>query len=249
MWSSRRTLTPRAGIALRLVLQRGRQLRRGLVPLRLVVDFHVVAVGRGEGIGRAMAEVAVGPSPAAARLLDDGDPVLQRLGARGTVGEVAHAGDLCRGQLQRVVLVVVPAAQVDRLAAPPALGHAEDVDEKAQALLGLGCEKLDVSQVCKIEGADGGLHGIASMDAPTPRPRPDHSAARQCEHLTKRPSASAALGLPTRPRTTWRARLFSYIATRTGHETNCCPFSAQLEPSVDAPRSRPLWPGWSRHSC
>ena len=82
------------------------------------------------------------------------DAALQRLGARGAVGEMAHAGDLGRGELQRVMLVVVPAAQVDRVALPAAFGHAEDVDEEAQALLGLRRQKLDMRQVRQIEGAE-----------------------------------------------------------------------------------------------
>ena len=48
------------------------------------------------------------------------------------------------------MLVVVPAAQVDRSAASAALGHAEGIDEKAQALLGFGSEKLNVRQMRQI---------------------------------------------------------------------------------------------------
>ena len=66
------------------------------------------------------------------------DAVLQRFGARRAVGEMAHAGDLRGGQLQRVVLVVVPAAQVDRFAAPAALGHAEDSTKKRRLSSGFG---------------------------------------------------------------------------------------------------------------
>jgi hypothetical protein len=62
-----------------------------------------------------------------------------------------------------VVLVVVPAAQVDRLTAAPALGEPHDVDEEAQRRVGLGRQQLDMGEVRKIEGADGRLQGFASV--------------------------------------------------------------------------------------
>jgi hypothetical protein len=146
------------GKALRLVLERGRQFRRRFVPLGLVVDLHVVPVRRGEGVGGPVAQIALGPPLAVTGPLDDADAVLQGLGARCPVGEVAHASDPRLGQLQRVALVIVPPAQIDRLAAPPALGHADDVEEEAQGGFGLRGQELHVAQVREIEGADGGLH-------------------------------------------------------------------------------------------
>jgi hypothetical protein len=94
-----------------------------------------------------VAQVALGPALAATGLLDDADAMLQRLGARRAVSEMAHAGDLGRSQLQCVVLVVVPAPQIDGLAAPAALGHPEHVDEEAQRLFGLGREQLDMREM------------------------------------------------------------------------------------------------------
>jgi len=50
--------------ALGLVFQRRLQLRRRRVPLRLVIDLHLVAVGRVERIRAPVPELAVGPSRA-----------------------------------------------------------------------------------------------------------------------------------------------------------------------------------------
>jgi hypothetical protein len=58
---------------------------------------------------------------------------------------MAEARHIRAGQLERVALVVVPGAQIDRLAAAPALGHPEHVDEEAQALLGFRSQNLQVS--------------------------------------------------------------------------------------------------------
>ena len=82
------------------------------------------------------------------------DALLQRLGARRPVGEMAHAGDLRGGQLQRVALVVVPAAQIDGVAAAPALGHAHDIDEEAQ-----GSPRASASAARRGPGARGRRSG------------------------------------------------------------------------------------------
>ncbi|MGH3218301.1 MAG: hypothetical protein ACRDPY_06155 [Streptosporangiaceae bacterium] len=52
-----------------------------------------------------------------------------------------------RGELDRVVLVVVPRAQVDGVALAAVLGQAEDVHEESQARLGLSSQQLDVPDV------------------------------------------------------------------------------------------------------
>jgi hypothetical protein len=72
------------------------------------------------------------------------DAALQSLGTRCAEREVPHAGRFRRGQLERVVLVVVPAAQVDGLPATAALGHAHHVDEEVQALVRLRREQFEV---------------------------------------------------------------------------------------------------------
>ena len=110
-----------------------------------------------------MTEVAVGPSLSGAAALDDRDAMRERLGARRAKREVPHAGDLRGRQLQRVVLVVVPAAQVHRVAATGALGHPHDVDEEVEALVGLGCQQLEVGKMREIERTDSGLHSLVSL--------------------------------------------------------------------------------------
>ena len=59
------------------------------------------------------------------------------------------------------MLVIVPAAQVHRIALPRALGHAEEVDEKAQALVGPRRQQLDVPEMRQVERTDRGLHVAA----------------------------------------------------------------------------------------
>jgi len=49
------------------------------------------------------------------------------------------------------MFVVVPAAQIDGVAAAAALGHAHHVDEEVQALVRLGCEQFEVGEVSEIE--------------------------------------------------------------------------------------------------
>ncbi len=141
----------------RLVLQRRLQLWRRLVPLGLVVDLHLMAVRRREGIRGTMPEVAVGPSLPVAGLLDDANAMLQGGGARGPEREMPHAGGLRGGQLERVVLVVVPPAQVDGVAAPATLGHAHDIDEETEALLGQWRQQLEVGEMGQVERTDRGF--------------------------------------------------------------------------------------------
>ena len=97
-----------------------------------------------------MAQI-VGPPLALAGRLDRLDAPLERLGARGAKRHMPHPRYLGGGQLQRVVLVVVPPAQVDRIAAAPTLGHAEDVHKKVKAFLGLRREQLHMSEMGQIE--------------------------------------------------------------------------------------------------
>ena len=95
MWSSRRTLTPRAGKRCAWFLRAGSSSGGGGT-IGLVVDLHVVAVGGGEGVGRPWPRspsVQPLPRPDASMIVD---AVAQRLRARRAVGEVAQAGDLRR---------------------------------------------------------------------------------------------------------------------------------------------------------
>ena len=54
------------------------------------------------------------------------------------------------GELERIALIVVPAAQVDGVALAAAFGHTHDVDEKTEALFRLGGEKFQMAQVGNI---------------------------------------------------------------------------------------------------
>ncbi len=139
-----------AGIAVRLVLQRGLDLRRRRVALRLVEELDPVTVGVEEAVRGAVAEVAVEPLPGDAAGLQRRDPPLQRLGAVGAVGEVPDARLRRRRELERRALVVAEAAQVDRVAALARDLHAEDLAEVEEALLRLRREQLDVREMRQV---------------------------------------------------------------------------------------------------
>ena len=104
------------GKPLRLVLQRGLQFRRRLVPLGLVVELDDVAVGVAAAEGRPVPQVAVDPADVEAGSLQRGDAALQRLRAARAQRHVLHARGVRGGQLERIALVIVPAAQVDGIA-------------------------------------------------------------------------------------------------------------------------------------
>ena len=59
---------------------------------------------------------------------------------------MAHARDVRRRELERVVLVVVPAAEIDGVALAAALGEAHDVDEEVEALFRLRSQQSHVRQ-------------------------------------------------------------------------------------------------------
>ncbi len=87
------------------------------VALDLVVELEVVAVGVLEAVRAADAEIAgLLPAVAQAGGLDQRDATLERLRAPGAKAAVPQAGLRSFSQLQRPDLIVVPAAQVDRLA-------------------------------------------------------------------------------------------------------------------------------------
>ncbi|MNC96393.1 hypothetical protein D3C83_137540 [compost metagenome] len=66
---------------------------------------------------------------------------------------MSEPGDLRRRELDRVELVIVPAAQVDRVAFPAAFGHAHDVDEEAEAVVRFGSEEFEMGEVSDVERA------------------------------------------------------------------------------------------------
>ena len=136
---------------LRLVLQGRLELGRRSVPLRLVIELDQVPVRVAAEEGGAMAEIAVRPADIVAGSFQRRDPALERLLAACPERHVAHAGLLRSRQLERVALVVVPAAQVDGIALAAALGHAHHVDEEAQALVRLGRQQLEMAQMGEVK--------------------------------------------------------------------------------------------------
>src|ERR1700683_1166639 len=82
------------GISLRLVLERGLELRRRRIPLGLVVKLDHVAVGIAASIGRAVADIAVDPADMMRRILQRGDAPLKRLGAARSERGVHDAGSV-----------------------------------------------------------------------------------------------------------------------------------------------------------
>ena len=147
--------------ALRLVLQRRTQGRRRLVPFRLVVKLDQMPVRIAETEGRAVAEFALMPADLVAGALQRLDPPLQRLRAARPEGDMAEARCVRARQLERVALVVVPGAQVDGVALPAALGHAEHVDEEAQAFFRLGGEQFQMAQMGHVHDRFI-MHGVLS---------------------------------------------------------------------------------------
>jgi hypothetical protein len=134
-------------VALGLVLQCGHELGRRAVALDLVEQLEDMAVRVGAAIGRAMPNVALAPPQPEPRRLDGGHAALERLEAPGPQRHVGHARGVGLGELQAIALVVAPAAQENRLPLARLDLHPEDVDEEAQALLGLGRQQLGVADV------------------------------------------------------------------------------------------------------
>ena len=138
---------------MRLVLQRGPQLRRRRVSLGLVEELDAVPVRIAEAVGRAVAEVAVEPVPVDPAGLERRDPARERLRAVGAVGEVADARLRGGGQLERRALVVAEPAQVDRVSVLARDLHAEELAEVVEALVRLRRQQLDVREMREV--ADG----------------------------------------------------------------------------------------------
>src|SRR5450631_2277923 len=87
-------------IALRLVLQRGLELGRRLVPLGLVIELDLVPVRVLAHEALAVAEIAVGPADVEAGTLQRGGASFQRLRRAGAERHVAEAGCLRGGKLE-----------------------------------------------------------------------------------------------------------------------------------------------------
>src|SRR5665647_1216306 len=134
-------------IALRLIFQRRPLAGRRLVPFGVVVEFDDVAVGVLADESFAVAEVAIAPADIEAGAFERGGAPLERLRAAGTERRMSHARGLRGGELERIALVVVPAAQVDAVAFLAALGHAHHVDEELSAFREFGGEDFDMAEM------------------------------------------------------------------------------------------------------
>src|SRR5215472_1522441 len=134
-------------VGLRLVLQCGLQVAFRPEPLGLVVELEFVAVGIAEEVCRADADIAVPPADAEPGRVYRGHPTLQCILTRSAQPGPANPRGRRTGQFQAVVLVVVPSAQVDRVAAGPVLGGSGNLGKKPQALFGLRGEQLRVGQM------------------------------------------------------------------------------------------------------
>ena len=119
-------------VSLRLVAPRRPQMVGGLVALGLVEELEDVAVRIGEAIGRAVADVAVGPALAEPRPLERRHAAVERLRAPGAKRDVPETGLRRLGELQAVAEVVAPAPQEDRLPVARLLLHSQHVDEEAR---------------------------------------------------------------------------------------------------------------------
>ena len=158
-----------------------------------------MAIGRVKGIRPPVPKVTGGPPRAQARPIDHGDTALESVGTRRAEREVSHAGDRRRRQLERVVLVVVPAAQVHRVAASATLGHAEDVDEEAE-----GSPPASASRAPRARGArDQRIEESISRELPRIS-RAASIVARPDRDQTRRPPRSARQVLPRMPDLTGR---------------------------------------------
>src|SRR5690606_32188692 len=67
----------------RLIFQRGPELRRRLIPLRLIINFYVMVIRADETVGGTVPDTVRLPAPSPSRLLDDFYTTVQRLWARG----------------------------------------------------------------------------------------------------------------------------------------------------------------------
>ena len=134
-----------------LIFQRGPQFGRRFVPLGLIINLDLVAVGIVEGERRAVAEIAVGPTDIVARAFQRGDAALERLRAPRAKRHVGHARGFRGGQFQRVVLVIVPTAQINRIALARRFRHAHHVDEKFQAFVRLRRKHFHVREMREVE--------------------------------------------------------------------------------------------------
>ena len=109
-----------------------------------------------------MAEIAIAPADVEAGALQRGGAPLQRLRRAGTESGMAKAGCLRGGELERIALIVVPAAQVDAVAFLAALRHPHHVDEELAALLEFRRQDFDMAEMGDVVDRFG-CHGFRSF--------------------------------------------------------------------------------------
>src|ERR1700683_1977403 len=62
-----------------------------------------------------------------------------------------HAGRFAGGQLQGMVLVIVPSAQIDRITFARCFGHPEHIHEKTKAFRRLWGQELQMAKMCQVK--------------------------------------------------------------------------------------------------
>jgi len=105
--------------------QRAAQLGRSDELLDVPDQLHGVPVGRGEREGASEAEVALREAAPQSGLVERRGAPLQGVGRGGAPAEVRQARRIGGGHLQAVVVGVLVAAEVDRVAPAAGFPHAE----------------------------------------------------------------------------------------------------------------------------
>jgi hypothetical protein len=111
-----------------------------------VIDLQHVPVRIVEAVGGVMAEPLLVPADAAPGGFQRRHATRERLRAARPERRMDQLRGVRGSQLQRVALVVVPAAQKHRRAFAAALGHAHYLREEAQAFLGLRDQQLQMAE-------------------------------------------------------------------------------------------------------
>jgi len=95
----------------------------------------------------SVTHVAVRPADGEFGALQGFDPALERVLAAGAKSHVPHSRLFGCCELQSVALVIIPGAEIDRIAIPAAFGHPHDVDEEADTFFWFRSENLQVPQM------------------------------------------------------------------------------------------------------
>ena len=85
-----------------------------------------------------MSHVAINPASPKPGLLDGSNPPFQSLWTSGTPRDMPQPGARRRGHLQRMMVLLLIAAEIDRLGPPLGLLHAQQVLEEMQRALEVG---------------------------------------------------------------------------------------------------------------